>query len=512
MNLATKCLALALLSMLPLLWLNVSSIQQQADVALESRKAAVQQSVETAHSVIRWAHQQSSRDVLDKDAAQKMAAEAIEKMHFGDSGHFWIMDRGMNMIMHPTTPSLNGTSTRSIQDPKGVYLFQELVAAATGNGGGFVSYQWSKPGRDAAVDKIAYAQGFQPWDWVVGSDVFVDDVAAQANSALYRNGLLALVVSTITLYGFLSFYQAMRQGLRTVSWHMQEVATGNLTHHITPNGRDETAGLMKGLNEMQQSLIDILSRVQDSSHSMIGDVTHIVQGVTDLSDRTETSSREIETSAAAMEQISTTAKRSSENTSKASSVARKNAEVAAEGGHAMRDIVETMDQIKASSARIGEIISTIDGIAFQTNLLALNASVEAARAGESGRGFAVVASEVGALAQRSADAARQVKIIVGESVSQVDGGSQIVESACTTIENIVEVSRNVDQLLEEVSIATEEQSSGVGQMNQTLSTLESMAQKNVELVDRTASNTQSVRDGADQLAADVSRFKLPARV
>jgi len=417
-NFATKCLVLALLTMLPLMLLNVYSVQQHGKLAFEARKTAVQQNVEIAHSIIQWAHQQTAIGSLNKAEAQDIAKEAIEQMRFGDSGYFWIVDQGMTMIMHPVTPALNGTDGRSIQDPNGVYLFQEVVAAAPGNSGGFVSYQWPKPGHQSAVDKLSYAQGFEPWGWVVGSGVYVDDIRAEMNAMLLRTGLFALAVLVVATYGFKS-----------------------------------------------------------SSQSMIGNVNAIVDDVTDLTDRTETSSREIESSAAAMEQISTTAKRSSQNTSKASTVARENADVAADGGHAMRDIVETMAQIKESSAKIGEIIGTIDGIAFQTNLLALNASVEAARAGESGRGFAVVASEVGALAQRSADAARQIKTIVSESVSQVEGGSHIVENACSTIENIVETSRKVDQLLEEVSIATEEQSSGVGQMNQTLSTLESMAQK-----------------------------------
>jgi methyl-accepting chemotaxis protein len=509
-NFATKCLVLALLTMLPLMLLNVYSVQQHGKLAFEARKTAVQQNVEIAHSIIQWAHQQTAIGSLNKAEAQDIAKKAIEQMRFGDSGYFWIVDQGMTMIMHPVTPALNGTDGRSIQDPNGVYLFQEVVAAAPGNSGGFVSYQWPKPGHQSAVDKLSYAQGFEPWGWVVGSGVYVDDIRAEMNAMLLRTGLFALAVLVVATYGFLCFYQVMRRGLRMVSTHLHEVASGNLTQHIVVNGRDETANLMMDLHDMQQSLIGMLNSVKSSSQSMIGNVNAIVDDVTDLTDRTETSSREIESSAAAMEQISTTAKRSSQNTSKASTVARENADVAADGGHAMRDIVETMAQIKESSAKIGEIIGTIDGIAFQTNLLALNASVEAARAGESGRGFAVVASEVGALAQRSADAARQIKTIVSESVSQVEGGSHIVENACSTIENIVETSRKVDQLLEEVSIATEEQSSGVGQMNQTLSTLESMAQKNVELVDKTAVNTQSVRDGADHLAAEVSRFKLPA--
>jgi methyl-accepting chemotaxis protein len=167
-----------------------------------------------------------------------------------------------------------------------------------------------------------------------------------------------------------------------------------------------------------------------------------------------------------MEQIASTVKSTTEHTDEASKVARRNAEVAAEGGAVMRDVVETMDGIRASSARIGEIIGTIDGIAFQTNILALNAAVEAARAGEQGRGFAVVATEVRSLAQRSAAAAKEIKTLIGTSVEQVEAGTSIVRRAGVTIEEIVSSSGRVNQLLGEVATAAREQSQGIGQIGQ----------------------------------------------
>lgn len=510
LSIGKKSILLALLSIIPLLLLSAYGVSQSSATAMQDRQRATQERVEAAHSILRWAHEQTTTGKLSEEEAQRLAIDSIGSMRFGESGYFWIIDRDMTLVMQPVRPSMVGTSGRDIQDPDGVYIFREFVNVARGDNAGFVAHLWPKPGQETPVEKLNYAQGFSPWDWIIGSGVYVDDIEAQTSAVLVKTMAIGAVIVAISAYVFICFVQSLQQGLRTISRHLNEVANGNLTHKIEPKGRDEAAKLMTDLKAMQESLVNIITRLQDSSRSMIGNVDDLVTEVTDLADHTETSSREIESSAAAMEQISTTARRSSENTNMASTVARQNADVAADGGNAMRDIVDTMNEIKESSARINEIIGTIDGIAFQTNLLALNASVEAARAGESGRGFAVVASEVGALAQRSADAARQVKTIVGDSVSQVDAGSRIVENACSTIENIVDTSRKVDQLLDEVNTATGEQSNGVDQLNHTLSTLESMSQMNVELVDRAAANTQSMRDGADCLASQVARFKLPA--
>ena len=210
-----------------------------------------------------------------------------------------------------------------------------------------------------------------------------------------------------------------------------------------------------------------------------------------------------------MEEITSTVKATSDHTGEAARVASHNAEVAADGGRVMREVVTTMDGIRTSSARIGEIIGTIDGIAFQTNILALNAAVEAARAGEQGRGFAVVASEVRMLAQRSASAAREIKALIGRSVEQVETGTGIVRKAGVTIDDIVSSSERVNQLLGEVATGAREQSLGIGQIGQAVQELDRMTQQNAALVEQTAAAASAMKDQAFALAEEVARFKLP---
>jgi len=232
----------------------------------------------------------------------------------------------------------------------------------------------------------------------------------------------------------------------------------------------------------------------------------------DLSARTEQAAANLEQSAASMEEIASTVKHSAEHTAEASRVAGHNAEIAAEGGRVMREVVQTMENIRDSSARINDIIGTIDGIAFQTNILALNAAVEAARAGEQGRGFAVVAAEVRTLAQRSAAAAREIKALIGRSVEQVEAGAGIVERAGTTMEEIVAASGRVNHLLGEVANAAREQSLGVAQIGEGVQELDRMTQQNAALVEQTAAASAAMKDQASSLAREVDRFRLPAGV
>ena len=230
----------------------------------------------------------------------------------------------------------------------------------------------------------------------------------------------------------------------------------------------------------------------------------------DLSARTEQAAANLEESASAMEQISSTVQKTSAHTEEVARVAHHNAEAAAQGGEVMREVVQTMEGIRGSSARIGEIIGTIDGIAFQTNLLALNAAVEAARAGEQGRGFAVVAAEVRSLAQRSASAAHEIKGLISTSVAQVEAGSGIVRRAGATIDDIVQSSQRVNTLLGEIATGAREQSQGIGQIGQAVQELDRMTQQNAALVEETASASSAMKDQAQVLAQEVTRFRLPA--
>jgi methyl-accepting chemotaxis protein len=326
-----------------------------------------------------------------------------------------------------------------------------------------------------------------------------------------RNLAAAVVVLALALgaYLFYSFFLVTHGGLREVQKHLEAMTAGDLTTRPNPWGKDEAAALMGSLSDMQKSLRNIVSRVRGSSESIVHASTEIAAASMDLSARTEQTAANLEESASSMEQISSTVKNTADNSVQASNVAEGNAKVAVRGGKVIAEVVSTMREINASSQRISEIIGTIDGIAFQTNILALNAAVEAARAGEQGRGFAVVAAEVRSLAQRSAQAAKEIKTLITTSVEKVDSGTRVVQGAGDTMTELVSNAQRMRSLLAEISTASSEQSSGVTQVGEAVQELDKMTQQNAALVEQTAAAASSLRDQAVDLAGEVARFKLP---
>jgi methyl-accepting chemotaxis protein len=321
---------------------------------------------------------------------------------------------------------------------------------------------------------------------------------------------LSAVFVAMAGYLMMAFYRVMMGGLSETRRHLRAMTQGDLTTSPSPWGNDEAAQLMLELRAMQDSLRGMVLRVRHSSDEIVHSSSEIASGASDLSARTEQAAASLQQSAASMEEISSTVKSTADNTQEAARVARHNVQTASDGGRVMGEVVQTMEGIRSSSAQIGEIIGTIDSIAFQTNILALNAAVEAARAGEQGRGFAVVASEVRMLAQRSAEAAREIKVLISRSVEQVQAGAAVVRGAGTTIEEIVASSQRVDQLLGEVADGAREQSLGIGQIGQAVQELDRMTQQNAAMVEQTAAAATAMKDQAHTLAEEVARFKIPA--
>jgi len=288
----------------------------------------------------------------------------------------------------------------------------------------------------------------------------------------------------------------------------ETVARGDLTTRLDVSSRDETGRLLSALQNMVQSLVKVVGTVRASSDSIATGSAQIASGNADLSQRTEQQASNLEQTAASMEELSGTVKNSAETARQAAELARSASDVAMKGGDVVGKVVSTMDEISASSRKISDIIGVIDGIAFQTNILALNAAVEAARAGEQGRGFAVVAGEVRSLAQRSAEAAKEIKTLIGASVDRVEAGSRLVNDAGSTMEDIVVQVRKVADLIGEISSATVEQTSGIGQVSTAVSQLDEATQQNAALVEQSAAAADSLNQQAAKLVEAVKLFKL----
>jgi methyl-accepting chemotaxis protein len=290
------------------------------------------------------------------------------------------------------------------------------------------------------------------------------------------------------------------------------VAAGDLTVKAESSRQDEVGDLMRSLSAMTAQLARSMSTVLESSGSIRSASAEIASGNQDLSTRTEQAASSLQQTASSVEQLTGTVKQSAESARQANQLAASAAEVAQRGGTVVSRVVSTMDEINASSKKIADIIGVIDGIAFQTNILALNAAVEAARAGEQGRGFAVVASEVRSLAQRSAEAAKEIKGLIGASVDKVETGSRLVTDAGSTMNEIVSSVQRVSDIIGEITASAAEQSDGIGQVNTAVSQLDQMTQQNAALVEQSAAAAESLRAQADRLASVVGEFRLGVHV
>jgi len=355
--------------------------------------------------------------------------------------------------------------------------------------------------------------------YLAAIDNFVQLQARKAEQARMsadntRNGVMlmgavgALIVIGLGMTVAAMLVRSIRQPLQESIAVARAIAEGDLTLHIGTGRKDEFGALMHALQHMNESLGRVVGNVRASTDSISTASSEIASGNADLSSRTEQTASNLQQTASSMEQLTGTVKQSADSARQANQLASSAAEVAARGGAVVSQVVTTMDEINASSKKIADIIGVIDGIAFQTNILALNAAVEAARAGEQGRGFAVVAAEVRNLAQRSAQAAKEIKGLIGASVEKVEGGSRLVADAGATMKEIVGSVQRVSDIIGEITAASSEQSEGIGQINASVTQLDQMTQQNSALVEESAAAAESLKEQAKRLAEVVSVFKL----
>ena len=372
--------------------------------------------------------------------------------------------------------------------------------------------------RVADIEKRVIASSQKLDDLMTNLAISKEKVAERSvaeGTALYntvRAIMIALAIAGVAI-GMLLGWLVTRGIVRPLGEAVsaaRQVAAGDLTTDIRVVTRDETGDLMGALKAMNESLARIVKDVRDGCENIASASSQIAQGNADLSQRTEEQASSLEETAASMEELTSTVQQNANNASEADRLVSQASTVAVRGGEVVEGVVQTMSAISDSSRRIADITGVIDGIAFQTNILALNAAVEAARAGEQGRGFAVVAGEVRTLAQRSAVAAKEIKALIDESATRVEGGTRQVDEAGRTMREVVDSVRQVATLVREISGASEEQSTGIGQVNQAVSQMDTVTQQNAALVEEAAAAAASMQEQATRLAQEVRRFKVDA--
>ncbi|OYV02132.1 MAG: methyl-accepting chemotaxis protein [Burkholderiales bacterium PBB5] len=341
-----------------------------------------------------------------------------------------------------------------------------------------------------------------------GADVAAASAAAGRSQTTI--GVAAALAVVLGLSLSLGASRGMLRRIGALSSGVDALAAGDLTRRLQDQGHDELGGLTRSLETVRQHLATSMGAVQQAAESVRLASGEIASGNADLSHRTEQQAGSLQVTAASMEQLNTTVRNSADTASQANQLATSATTVAGRGGQVVGEVVRTMEAITASSRKISDIIGTIDGIAFQTNILALNAAVEAARAGEQGRGFAVVAGEVRTLAQRSAQAAREIKSLINDSVEKVDAGSRLVDEAGSTMTEIVGQVQRVSDLIGEISSAAREQTSGIHQVNEAVTQLDQATQQNAALVEQSAAAAESLREQAGRLVQTVGAFRLDA--
>ena len=478
---------------------------------LAERSAKLVDIIDGEMSVVKHFQQLQQEGKLTVEQAKQQALDSVRAFRYEGGNYLFIYNTDGVRLLLADKPETEGKNHIDTKDGTGKYFIKEFINVAKNQGSGFVSYMFPKPGQKEALLKLSYVSYFSEWNWVLGTGVYMDDVNNKYASFLWFDiGLCILLlgcVGAITLLMSRNLLSQLGGEPKYAAEVVTQVALGDLTIRANLLANDKTSLLAK-LQTMVDELRQLLMQVRNASGSIDMAATEIAQGNMDLSERTENQSASLEETASSMNQLTSIVKQNSENALQANQLANAASKVAVHGGDVVKNVVITMDSIKASSSKIVDIISVIDGIAFQTNILALNAAVEAARAGEQGRGFAVVASEVRTLAQRSAAAAREIKGLIQDSVEKIQSGSSLVDDAGNAMTEIVNSVKRVTDIMGEIAQASKEQSHGIEQVNNAIVEMEGVTQQNAALVEQAAAAAQSMSDQSRSLVESVDSFRL----
>ena len=444
---------------------------------------------------------------LDISKNMDMLKQKIKAIKIGDTGYIYVINaaKGEKQGTALVHPKREGDNLIDIKSTDGHAIIREMLEAKSGG----MTYNWAASDGEAPREKMVEYHTFKDWNWLIVGGTYTDEITREAATLRDRYaliGLAALVIFAVVL--FLLVRTVVSRPLARAEQAADRIARGDLDVHLEIHNKDEIGLVLRALNGISSNLSSVVGQVRAGAEQITTAATEIANGNLDLSSRTEEQASSLEETAASMEELSGAVRQNADNAAQANQMAMAASGIAAKGGAVVAQVVDTMGSINASSRKIVDIISVIDGIAFQTNILALNAAVEAARAGEQGRGFAVVATEVRNLAQRSATAAKEIKELIDDSVSKVDVGSRQVAEAGSTIEEVVESVRRVTDIMAEISSASDEQRAGIGQVHDAIHQMDEVTQQNAALVEQAAAAAAALQDQAHDLVEVVRIFNL----
>jgi methyl-accepting chemotaxis protein len=477
---------------------------------MEGLERTLRSEIQSAISVATAYDKRAAAGEFSAAEAKRLALRQIEDMQWdGGTGYIFAFDSGMTMRMHPLKKDLVGKNVAKETDAKGKPHYRLMTEGNLKNGHTLIRYTQIMPD-GSGKDKITYSQLFKPWGLNFSAGAYFDDIDAQFEHSLLVNlakaGVVGLLVILMVWLSMRSIRQSIGGEPDFAVKMASRIADGDLV--IDDEQTFASGSLLDALARMRSRLTTIVGEVQHGSQAVSTAAHQIAKGNDDLSQRTQEQASSLEETAASMEEMTSTVKQNAENASHANQLARGAREQAEHGGEVAARAVEAMGEINASSRKIADIVGLIDEIAFQTNLLSLNAAVEAARAGEQGRGFAVVASEVRNLSQRSAAAAKEIKGLISESVRRVEAGSVLVDESGAALTGIVDSVKKVTDIVAEIAAASQEQSSGIDQVNRAVMQMDEVTQQNAALVEEASAAARAMQEQANELQRQMTFFRL----